>query len=137
MRRSAIAKRRQSRREAVMNMTPLVDVMFILMIFILVTAQYTNVYSMKVDLPTAESAQRVGEKEVVVISLDKNEAIYYEDKKIELLELELKLKEIAKLEKTPQIIIQADEQSRTGNLVQVMDIIQKVGLKKVSLQTDK
>jgi len=137
MRISPIAKRRQSRRAAVMNLTPLVDVMFILMIFILVTAQYTNVYSMKVELPKAETAQRVGEKKVLVISLDKNEAIYYEGEKIELLELELKLKDIAKQEKPPQIIIQADEKSRTGNLVQVMDVVQKVGLKKVSLQTDK
>jgi len=120
-----------------MNLTPLVDVMFILMIFILVTAQYTNVYSIKVDLPKAETAQRVGEKEVVVISLDKNEVIYFENEQIELLELELKLKKLVKLEKTPQIIIEADERSRTGDLVQVMDIVQKVGLKKVSIQTDK
>ena len=118
MRGSAIYKRRQSRREAVMNLTPLVDVMFILMIFILVTAQYTNVYSMKVDLPKAESAQQVGEKKVIVISLSN-------------------LKNLAEQEKPPQIIIQADQKSTTGNLVSVMDLIQKVGLKRVSLQTEK
>ena len=137
MRGSAIYKRRQSRREAVMNLTPLVDVMFILMIFILVTAQYTNVYSMKVDLPKAESAQQVGEKKVIVISLSKDEKIYFDDKEVDVAELEINLKNLAEQEKPPQIIIQADQKSTTGNLVSVMDLIQKVGLKRVSLQTEK
>lgn len=137
MRGSAIYKRRQSRREAVMNLTPLVDVMFILMIFILVTAQYTNVYSMKVDLPKAETAQQVGEKKVIVISLSKDEKIYFDDKEVDVAELETNLKTLAEQEKPPQIIIQADQKSTTGNLVSVMDLIQKVGLKRVSLQTEK
>lgn len=137
MRGSAIYKRRQSRREATMNLTPLVDVMFILMIFILVTAQYTNVYTMKVDLPKAETAQQVGEKKVIVISLSKEEKIYFQDEVIDNGSLAVKLKELAELEKPPQIIIQADQESTTGNLVHVMDLIQKVGLKRVSLQTEK
>jgi biopolymer transport protein ExbD len=137
MRSSAIYKRRQLRRDATMNLTPLVDVMFILMIFILVTAQYTNVYSMKVDLPKAETAQKVGEKKVVVISLSKDEKIFFDDKEVDVAELETNLKALSEQEKAPQVIIQADQQSKTGNLVQVMDLIQKVGLKKVSLQTEK
>ena len=137
MRITAISKRRQSRREALMNITPLVDVMFILIIFILVTAQYTNVYSMKVDLPKAETAQRVGEKKVVVIGLSKDEAIHFEDEVVDSQTLEAKLRELAAMEKPPQIIIQADEKSTTGNLVHVMDLVQKVGLKRVSLQTEK
>ena len=134
---SLITRRRRAHRETGINLTPLVDVMFHLMIFILVTAQYTNVYSMKVDLPKAETAQKVGEKKVVVVSLTDDEMIYFEKEEVTLTELESQLKELVDKEKPPQIILRADEKSTTGVLVQVMDIVQKVGLKRVSLQTEK
>lgn len=137
MHASYLIKRRQNRRASVMNLTPLVDVMFHLMIFILVTAQYTNIYTMKVDLPKAEMAQQVGEKKVVVISLTEEETIYYESEEIDLYQLERKLKKLSKLERPPQIILRADKDSTTGTLVNVMDLVQKVGLRRVSLQTEK
>ncbi len=130
-------RRRQERRALGLNLTPLVDVMFHLMIFILVTAQYSNVYSMKVDLPKAESAQRVGEKKVVVVSLTDDAAIFFEKTKVNITELESQLKELAERESPPQIILRADQDSTTGTLVEVMDVVQKVGLKRVSLQTEK
>jgi biopolymer transport protein ExbD len=130
-------KRRQSRREWLMNLTPLVDVMFHLMIFILVTAQYSNIYTMKVDLPKAEMSQRVGEKKVVVIGLSDEETIFFEQQEVNLEELEGQLSELAKRESPPQVILRADEDSTTGTLVEVMDLVQKVGLRRVSLQTEK
>ncbi len=119
-----------------MNLTPLVDVMFHLMIFILVTAQYTNVYSMKVELPKAETAETVGEKEIVVITLTQAEEIYVSRTRVNLSELEVELKRLAEQKKPPQVILKADDKSTTGQLVSVMDLVQKVGLKKVSLQTE-
>ncbi len=137
MRATYYNKRRQGRHETGLQLTPLVDVMFIIMIFILVTAQYTNVYSMKVDLPKAETAQQVGEKKVVTISLTDDKSIYFEKEKISVSDLESRLAELAEKESPPQIILRADEESRTGTLVEVMDVVQKVGLKRVSLQTEK
>lgn len=134
---SLMTRRRRAHRETGINLTPLVDVMFQLMIFILVTAQYTNVYSMKVDLPKAETAQKVGEKKVIVVSLTEDERIFFEKEEVTLTELESLLRDIVHKEKPPQIILRADEKSTTGVLVQVMDIVQKVGLKRVSLQTEK
>lgn len=132
-----ISKRRQERRVSTLNFTPLVDVMFHLMIFILVTAQYSTLYTMKVELPKAETAQQIGEKKVIVVSLTKDETIYFEREQVELDQLEIKLKEIAAKETPPQVILRADAQSTTGTLVHVMDLVQKVGLKRVSLQTEK
>lgn len=137
MQASYLIKRKQNRRASTMNLTPLVDVMFHLIIFILVTAQYTNIYTMKVDLPKAEMAQQIGEKKVVVISMTAEETIYYENEEIDLYQLEKKLKKLSKLERPPQIILRADKDSTTGTLVNVMDLVQKVGLRRVSLQTEK
>lgn len=118
-------------------MTPLVDVMFHLMIFILVTAHYTNVYSMKVDLPKAETAQQLGEKKVVVIALSQDELIYYDNAEVSVDALEAELKKLSEQDEPPQIILQADQKSTTGMLVKVMDLVQKSGLRRVSLQTEK
>ncbi len=137
MRSHAFYRRRQERRASGLNLTPLVDVMFHLMIFILVTAQYSSVYSMKVDLPKAETAQHVGERKIVVVALTDDEKIFFEKDKVDLTKLEERLKELAVLEEPPQVILRADAKSTTGILVQVMDLVQKVGLRKVSLQTEK
>jgi biopolymer transport protein ExbD len=130
-------KRRRHRREEGVNLTPLVDVMFHLMIFILVTAHYSNVYSMKVDLPKAETSQELGEKKIALIALNDDGKIYYQNDEIDKKGLEEKLAALFKEDEASPIIIQADQKSQTGRLVEVMDLIQKVGLKKISLQTDK
>ena len=128
----------KKRREGALdiNMTPLVDVMFILMIFLVVTAHYSTQHSIKVNLPKAQSSQKTGEQKAVVISLTKTKKIFFSGVPITAEKLVFEMKNLSKKKPQPVIIIQADEAASTGNLVDVMDAVSQAGLTKISIQTE-
>lgn len=127
---------RRSQEEGI-NTTPLVDVMFNLLIFIIITAQYSNIQSLKVNLPKAQSGTGLEKMEQIVLTLTKEEKVFLNDKPIILDSLREQLQAYAKKEEQPRVILQADEGSTTGGLVRLMDIASQVGLKKISIETKK
>jgi biopolymer transport protein ExbD len=132
-----MAFRKKRREEEGVNPTPLVDVMFNLLIFIIVTAQYTNVQALKVNLPKAQTGASIEKLEKVVIMVTKDEQILLEGKSMDPASLEAALNPLGKKEPQPSVLIQADEGSTTGKLVTVMDLASKAGLKKISIETKK
>jgi len=129
--------RKRRREEEGINPTPMVDVMFNLLIFIIVTAQYTNVQALKVNLPKAQTGAAIEKMEKVVITVTKEEGILFDGKPTEPAALEAFLAPLGKKEPQPSVLIQADEGSTTGKLVTVMDLASKAGLKKISIETKK
>lgn len=129
--------RKKRREEESINPTPLVDVMFNLLIFIVITAQYTQVQSLKVNLPKAQSGAAIEERESVVITLTRDEKLFLNQDLMTFDQLKEKLVRFAHQTEPPSILLQADEGSTTGKLVQVMDIASQVGLKKISIETRK
>ena len=121
----------------VMNLTPLVDVMFILLIFLVVTAHYSALHSINVDLPKAESAEATGDIKAIVISLTKDEKVYLAGSPITMEKLRFEIKNLSKQKPQPVVLIQADEKVATGRLVSVMDTVSQAGLSKISLQTER
>ena len=130
--------RKRRREEESVNPTPLVDVMFNLLIFIIVTAQYSNIQSLKVNLPKAETGATLEKtEEQIVIALTKDERLFLNDSAVTWEKLKAQLTPMAQRKEQPRVILQADEGSTTGKLVRVMDYAQQVGLKKISIETKK
>lgn len=129
--------RRRKRGEEAINPTPLVDVMFNLLIFIVVTAQYSNLQSLKVNLPKAQTGAALEKTENVVITLTRDERVFLNNSPIAVDQLKEKLAPLAKKEEQPRVILQADEGSTTGKLVTVMDLASQAGLKRISIETRK
>ena len=129
--------RGRNREEEGINPTPLVDVMFNLLIFIVVTAQYSNLQSLKVNLPKAQTGAALEKTEHVVITLTRDERIFLNGQSLSMERLKEKLAPLAKQEEPPRVILQADEGSTTGTLVRVMDSTSQAGLKKISIETRK
>lgn len=127
--------RRRKREEEAINPTPLVDVMFNLLIFIVVTAQYSNLQSLKVNLPKAQTGAALEKTENVVITLTRDERIFLNNSPVAVDQLKEKLAPLAKKGEQPRVILQADEGSTTGKLVTVMDLASQAGLKKISIET--
>jgi biopolymer transport protein ExbD len=115
--------------------TPMVDMMFILLIFIIITAQYTNFNALKVNLPRAESGASVQESNFLIITISLQNKIFLNQKPVTMPELEAKLKEAAAQKQQPFILIQADAGTTTGRLVSLMDSASKAGLSKISIET--
>lgn len=129
--------RKRRREEEGINPTPMVDVMFNLLIFVIVTAQYTNVQALKVNLPKAQTGAAIEKQEKILITVTKEGEIILNGKPADPAVLESSLTPLGKKEPQPAVFIEADEGSTTGKLVTVMDLASKAGLKKISIETKK
>ena len=132
-----MAFRRRRREEEGINATPLVDVMFNLLIFVIVTAQYSHLQSIKVNLPKSRAGAAVDKGESITLTLTRDELILLNQQPVTLEALKEKLTPLARREIPPKVMLQADEGSRTGKLVELMDLASPAGLKKISIETRK
>ncbi|MBI1908719.1 MAG: biopolymer transporter ExbD [Deltaproteobacteria bacterium] len=119
------------------NTISLMDIMFNLLIFVLVTAQYSNVSALKVNLPKAQSGMSVEKTDNIVIAVTPSEELFLNGKPVSFEGLQASLAEAGKRKKQPFVLIQADEKTSTGQLVKLMDTASKSGLAKISIETKK
>jgi biopolymer transport protein TolR len=112
------------------NMTPLVDVMLVLVvIFIITTPLMTS--AIKLDLPKTEAAKPVDAPKSVAIVVDKAGQIYLNDQIISLTQLSDSLLKTAQVSKETEVQLRADEAVPYGKVVEVMGVAQKAGLNRI------
>lgn len=114
------------------DMGPLMDIVFILLIFFVVTSSFTRETGVDVTKPQAQSASQL-EKENLLIAITREGTIHINERQVDLASLQNILKQ--SLAKTPdrEAVIIADKGSETGVLVQVIDACNLSGVKKVSI----
>ena len=110
------------------DLTPMIDVVFQLLIFFMVTAVFAITPGLDIKLPEAEEAQ-APEKEnlFIVVDQDGNMKLNHKSVTFATLKEDLQVKRRI-LDNTTMIIIQGDERSTHGQIVQVMDIARQVGV---------
>jgi biopolymer transport protein TolR len=118
---------------AEINVTPLVDVMLVLLIIFMVSAPMMK-EGMKVDLPEAE-ARALGESQDLVITISNNKAVDINGSPVELGRLEMVLSQIKEQRNVEAVYLQADKSIPYGFVVQVMSVIRMSGLTKIGLVT--
>ncbi len=114
--------------------TPLIDIVFLLLIYFLLTSHFIKQQFIKVDLPESKTKSNYVEKKLLTISITKEGSIYLDGKPIERNKLKEALS-LAKREGIEQIIIEADRNARVQILVSVMDLVKASGFEKVMLKT--
>jgi len=112
------------------NITPLVDVMLVLLVIFMVTTPML-VKGIKVNLPKTKSGVTKIEKKDIIISIDK-EGRYYLDKVPIKLDA---LKDYLKAHKGRTVIIKADSMVNYGTVVSLIDTVKSVGISRVGLAT--
>lgn len=117
------------------NVTPLVDVMLVLLITFMITAPML-VAGIDVDLPKTESAPLSGQFKPLVITIDKNNELYITETKVDPKELIPKLKNITKEKKDTRIFVKGDKSVPYGIIVETMSLIHSAGFTKVALISD-
>ncbi len=117
------------------NVTPMVDVMLVLLIIFMITSPML-VAGIEVDLPQTESAPISGSDKPLTISLDKNERLFLFDTLISKDSLVEKLKEITKENKDTRIFVKGDKSVSYGVIVETMARIKNAGFTKVALISD-
>ena len=116
-----------------MDVTPLVDLTFLLLIVFMITAP-TLEYAVDVSPPQLDGPQIEAEAPHV-ITIDENGFIYLGDRKLTMPQLEQQLAALIGNSKNLQIFIRADESRRYGEVIGVMRRVQKLGIEEVSLVT--
>jgi len=116
------------------NVTPLVDVMLVLLIIFMITAPLLTT-GVSVDLPTTDSEALPGQDEPLTITINKDKEIFIGDNRVKAESLKIKLNAIANLKKDSRIFIRADEILPYGDVMELMSLIKKAGYNKVALLT--
>lgn len=124
--------RHRSKPVAEINVTPLVDVMMVLLIVFMVTAPLMTV-SVPVDLPKTHAKSVTQDKEPMVISVDAKSKVYLQEKAFELPDLVLKLKAITGNNPDARIFVRGDQGVAYGRIMEVMGTISAAGFTKVAL----
>jgi len=117
------------------NMTPLVDVMLVLVVIFIITAPLLA-SSIKLDLPKTEAAPVSATPKFVTVVVDKAGQTYLDDKPLALLELASQLAQTARLNPDLEVQLRADASVPYGRIVDVMGIAQKAGLNRIGFVTD-
>ncbi|MFO8058777.1 MAG: protein TolR [bacterium] len=119
------------------NVTPLVDVMLVLLIIFMVAAPYLE-QGVKVELPHAQVEAMPAETEEVVISVTRDRKIFLDadpDKPVALSALGANLKRAVSSRKTDEVYLRADKDVDYGFVVQVMAEVQNTGIKGMGMVT--
>jgi biopolymer transport protein TolR len=120
---------------AEINVTPLVDVMLVLLIIFMVAAPLMNT-AVNVDLPKATASPVNQDSEPLNVSVDAKGQVFLQDQPIERGELVAKLVAISKEQKDRRIFVRGDKSNSYGTMMEVMGVIIQGGYTKVSLLTD-
>jgi len=114
------------------NLTPLIDMVFILLIFFLVTASFTKESGIDVDRPTAQTAVRE-EQGSMIIGVSKEGEIWIDSQKIDMRAVRAHVEHLHAQNPEGTVIILADQSARTGTTVEVLDQVRLAGVSNVSI----
>ena len=117
------------------NMTPLVDVMLVLLIIFIITVPVMK-HSVNIDLPRASSEQQLVKPETVRLSVDADGNYYVNDAKISDQELVPRLRAAAAQNPQPDLHIRGDKAVRYERVAQAMAAAQQAGLRKIGFITE-
>lgn len=113
------------------NVTPLVDVMLVLLVIFIITAPLMS-GALKLDLPSAEGTKKEAPAaQSIRISIDKKQDVYWDDSKLDLVSITQRLEQQAKAHPDTEIQLRADAEVPYGKIVQLMGLAQKAGLSKI------
>jgi biopolymer transport protein ExbD len=117
------------------NMTPLVDVMLVLLIIFIITVPVMK-HSVEVDLPRASSRPEGAKPETVRLSVDAQGAYFWNESRIEDRDLERMLKDAAAKNPQPELHIRGDKAVRYERVAQALSAAQRAGLRKIGFITE-
>ena len=117
------------------NVTPLVDVMLVLLIIFIVTAPLLT-HGIRIDLPKASSQANPEQPDTVTIAIEANGKISWNDKLVDDTRLQAVMAEAANKQPQPSVHIRADQATTYQRLAEIMSMAKKAGLTKLGFVTD-
>lgn len=126
----------QDKDDVTIELTSLIDVIFMLVLFFLITTTFASAPGFKVDLPKSSASDIRRDRQDLTISIAQDRSIAINQKYVTDDELKDRLYEEAQLNPATLVIIQADQSVSHGKVVQVMDLAKQAGLSHLAIATD-
>ncbi len=127
-------KRRRDRRDSApeINLTPMIDMVFILLIFFLVASSFVKEAGIEVNRPVAQTAQTQG-RGTIRIALSETGEIWMERRAIDIRAVRANVERMLAESPEASVVVLADETAHTGLLVQVMDQVRLAGVNDIAV----
>ncbi len=123
---------RRKKEDTEINMTPMLDVVFIMLIFFIVTASFVKEAGIDVNRPGASTAT-VKERGNILVAITHNGQIWIDRRQVDIRAVRANIERMHAENPQGTVVIQADENSKNGLLVKVMDAAREAGVEEVSL----
>jgi biopolymer transport protein ExbD len=129
-------RRRKQQEDAGIDLTPMLDIVFIMLIFFIVTTSFIKETGIEVNRPNAATAVR-DERGNILIAITSNDEIWIDKRRIELRAVRANVERLKAENPEGSVIIQADKESKNGLLVETMDQVRLAGVQNVSIAATK
>ena len=124
-----------NKKSARFDLTPLIDVVFLLLIFFMLTTTFVNLENrVEVNLPSGDFAAAEPSQNIIV-SITENNTIYFNGKLIDPLKLSESVAAEIKGEPEKIVVLEADQNVLHGKVIRVMDLLKKGGAEKIAIAT--
>ena len=121
---------------AEINMTPMIDIMLVLLIIFMVSSTAALESGMDIELPKTQATNDKKESEILVISLSKDGKVAVQGKQIPPQEITRKIASALTELKTESVILEGDTAANLGRAVEIMDMAKSAGAKNFSIAAD-
>ena len=128
-------RRNRIREESNLDLTPMLDIVFIMLIFFIVTTSFIKESGIEVNRPNAETAER-DQKGNILVAISENNEIFIDRRKVDLRAIRPNIIRLKAENPEGSVIIQADKASQTGLLVEAMDQIRLAGVQEISIAAE-
>jgi biopolymer transport protein ExbD len=120
------------RKEMKVDISPLMDMVFILLIFFIVTSTFSRETGVEVTKPQAQSASQV-QKENIMVAITREGTVHVNERQVDIAGLKDVLSRLISQNPDREVVLIADKESQTGMMVRVIDACNLSGAKKVSV----
>nr|WP_316349007.1 biopolymer transporter ExbD [Desulfuromonas acetoxidans] len=128
--------RRQRRKPAELNMSPLIDMIFILLIFFVVTTSFVREAGVDVQRPIAQTAE-TRDSTNMVLAITADNIVVIEGKPIDVRSVQSYMERFLMQNPNGSVVLAADRSSRSGLVIQVLDACRLAGVKNLSVAAKK
>ncbi len=130
-----MARQRNTEREPDFNLTPMIDCVFLLLIFFMVTTVFKQPYSLQLELPEAQQAQRVQEKKLVS-SITADGRMEINRELVSAADLEQVLLRHKQGTRSLTLIVRTDKETKHKHLLDLIEVAKRLRIEKVVLATE-
>ncbi len=125
---------KNNKEETEINLTPMLDVVFIMLIFFIVTTSFVKEAGIDVNRPSAKTSQQKSNANIL-IAIKNNDEIWIDKRMVDLRAVRSNIERLKASNSQNNVVVQSDKDAKTGVLVKVMDQVRLAGITNISIST--